>query len=117
MNGQPSCSCDILQKLMKEHLENMSKFDENLKKEQERTKEALRQKLEERKRKRKQSGADRPSAAEPAGEDEPSSQMGTTQKLEALRLESVRRQAQKQPETEATTMQPGMEDGGVCLFM
>ena len=102
---------------MKEHLENMSKFDENLKKEQERTKEALRQKLEERKRKRKQSGVDKPGATEPIGEDVPVNQMDTTQKLEALRLESVRRQGQKQPETEATTMQPGMEDGGGCLFV
>ena len=44
---------------MKEHMENMSKFDENLKKEQERTKEALKQKLEERRRKRKQSEVDK----------------------------------------------------------
>ena len=40
-------------------MENMSKFDENLKKEQERTKEALKQKLEERRRKRKQSEVDK----------------------------------------------------------
>ena len=38
---------------MKEHEANMVKFEENLKKEQDRTKEMLRQKLEERRKKKK----------------------------------------------------------------
>ena len=38
---------------MKEHQANMVKFEENLKKEQDRTKEMLRQKLEERRKKKK----------------------------------------------------------------
>ena len=38
---------------MREHQENMAKFEENLRKEQERTKEALREKLEARRKKKK----------------------------------------------------------------
>lgn len=38
---------------MREHLENMAKFEENLRKEQERTKAALREKLEARRKKKK----------------------------------------------------------------
>ena len=40
-------------RLMKEHEANMVKFEANLKKEQDRTKEMLRQKLEERRKKKK----------------------------------------------------------------
>lgn len=39
---------------MKEHEENMAKFEANLKKEQERTKAALREKLEARRKKKKE---------------------------------------------------------------
>ncbi len=38
---------------MREHQENMAKFEENLRKEQERTKAALREKLEARRKKKK----------------------------------------------------------------
>ena len=102
---------------MKEHLENMSKFDENLKKEQERTKEALRLKLEERRKKRKQSEVEKPKMTESIRDDLLRGEMGTTQKLEALRQESFRRQEQRPQETEAASMQPRIEDGGMLLFL
>lgn len=41
------------ERLMKEHQDNMAKFEDNLKKEQNRTKEMLRKKLEERRKKKK----------------------------------------------------------------
>lgn len=44
---------DEKQRLMKEHDANMKKFEENLKSEQDRTKEMLRKKLEERRRKKR----------------------------------------------------------------
>lgn len=66
----------------------MSKFDENLKREQERTKEALRRRLEERKRKRKHSEMGKPEAIAVGGES-PYQQTGTAQKLEALQRESA----------------------------
>lgn len=42
-----------LQKLLKEHEENMVKFEQNLRKEQDRVKEALREKLEARRKKKR----------------------------------------------------------------
>lgn len=98
---------------MKEHIENMSKFDENLKKEQDRTKEALRQKLEERRRKRKQSEGQKPEAM---SETSDYGQLGTTEKLDGLKKESLQSAVQKPSGSGVIAMPPGLEAGGTrCL--
>ena len=61
----------VLQKLMKDHLDNMAKFEDNLKREQGRTKDALKAKLEERRRKRTQSEMEKGSIASAGEVSEP----------------------------------------------
>ena len=57
----------ILQRLLKEHEDNMVRFQDNLRNEQERTKAALKAKLEARRRKRKESDLENPVEAAKKG--------------------------------------------------
>ena len=100
---------------MKEHLENMSKFEDNLKKEQARTKEALRQKLEERRRKRKQSEGAK--SQEALSGEESFSATGTPQKIAALQDSS--RAISQTPVKSATAPFPQRMDsgGGFCNIL
>ena len=99
---------------MKEHLENMSKFDENLKKEQERTKDALRQKLEERRRKRKQSEVDKSTAAI---DETPYGQMGTGAQTLSQRASGAGVSGAGVSGAGVASLPPRIEDGGGCLAM
>ncbi len=79
----------VLQKLLKEYKENQVKFEDGLKKEQERTKDTLKLKLEERKRKRKQSEMDKMKLAEEGMESQP------TERIDEPRSYSMHREGPK----------------------
>ena len=76
------------ERLMKEHEDSMKKFDENLKNEQQRTKDMLRKKLEERRRKKKSLEVGK-IREEYAGEARQADQE-ERQKLAALQKESAK---------------------------
>lgn len=77
---------------MREHQENMAKFKDNLRKEQERTKDALREKLEARRKKKKDAEMQKIKAAAKveteAAEQKEREEMTALQRQEAERLKA-----------------------------
>ena len=76
------------ERLLKDHESSMQKFEENLKSEQERTKEMLRKKLEERRKKRK--SVEMGKIREEYAGDAREAAMEERKKLAALQTESAK---------------------------
>lgn len=87
--------CLCIQRLLKEHEENTAKFQENLKKEQERTKAALREKLEARRKKKKE--AELKKIKETAKEESTAIEQKEREQLSTLQKEGVQSLAATTP--------------------